>query len=87
MTATHHLDQEAPEIRVAHRPAGWLLPYLSPDVQDCTSNFHRQQDGREPCTAVAVWKVVELYDLHATVGFWCDTDLPAEHRPQMGGAA
>ena len=86
MTAAHHLDQEAPEIRVARRPAGWLLPYLSPDVQDCTTNHIPENEGQLPCAAVAVWKVVELYDMHATVSFWCESDLPVEHRPAADGA-
>lgn len=80
-TTTHRPDQDAPEIRVAHRLTGWLLPYLSPDTQDCTTNHIPENEGRPPCTAAAVWKVVELYDMHATVSFWCDTHLPAEHRP------
>jgi hypothetical protein len=27
-----------------------------------------------------VWKVVEDHGMHLSIGFWCDADLPAEHR-------
>ena len=62
-----------------HRPGGWVLPDYT-DLADCTTNFHRQQDGRPPCTDTAVWKVVEDHGMHLTIGFYCDTDLPAQHR-------
>jgi hypothetical protein len=68
---------EAPEIRVFHRPAGWTLPYLEPGPQPCTTNH--APDGTS-CTNTAVWKVVELHDLHATLSFWCNTHLPDKHR-------
>lgn len=79
-------DESGPVVRVFHRPAGWLLPYLSPDVQGCTANFHRAQDGRPPCTGPAVWKAVEEHESAdgfpmLSIGFYCDADLPAEHRP------
>ncbi|MEW2463094.1 hypothetical protein AB0872_20620 [Microbacterium sp. NPDC047426] len=70
----------SPEVRVHHRPGGWVLPDYS-DLADCTTNFHREQDGRPPCTDTAVWKVVEDHGLHLSIGFYCDADLPAEHRP------
>lgn len=66
-----------PEIRVFHQSAGWTLPYLEPGPQTCTTNH----TGQPPCTDTAVWKVGELHDLSATVSFWCDTHLPAQHRP------
>jgi hypothetical protein len=69
-----------PEVHVHHRPGGWTTPDFT-DLADCTTNFHRQQDGRPPCTDTAVWKVVEDHGLHLTIGFYCDADLPAEHRP------
>jgi hypothetical protein len=69
-----------PEIRVFHQPAGWTLPYLEPGPQTCTTNFVPENAGQPPCTTTAVWKVVELHDLSATVSFWCDTHLPAQHR-------
>ncbi|NUQ98058.1 MAG: hypothetical protein HOY79_16430 [Streptomyces sp.] len=68
-----------PAPRVFHRPAGWVLPDFT-DLADCTTNFHRAQDGRPPCTGTAVWKVVADHGLHLTIGFYCDADLPAEHR-------
>lgn len=73
-------DDEGPEVRVFHRADGWTLPSLSPDVQTCTSNHDRQQAGEPLCSATAVWKVVELHGLVTTIGFWCDDDMPAEHR-------
>jgi hypothetical protein len=79
MTTTAHTDD--PEIRVFHQPAGWTLPYLEPGPQTCTTNHTPDNEGQPPCTATAGWKVVELYDMHATVSFWCDTHLPAEHQP------
>lgn len=80
-----------PVVRVHHNPTGWVLPDFT-DLADCTSNFHRQQDGRPSCTDTAVWKVVEEHESAdgfpmLTIGFYCDTDLPAEHRAQAGVAA
>ena len=72
-------------VRVFHRPAGWTM--VDPGPEPCTTNFHREQDGRPPCTQVAVWKVVEEHDFGLSIGFYCDADLPAEHRPQHGEAA
>jgi hypothetical protein len=80
-------DTEAPEIRVFHHPAGWTLPALSPDVQDCTTNHIPDRAGQLPCTALAVWRVVENHGMHLTLSFWCDNDLPAEHRPAALPAA
>ena len=79
-----------PTVRVHHRDAGWVLPDYT-DLADCTTNFHRQQDGRPPCTDTAVWKVVEEHTSAdgypmLTIGFYCDVDLPAEHRSQAGAA-
>lgn len=67
-------------VRVLYRDTGWVLPDYT-DLAECTSNFHRQQDGRPPCTAPAVWKVVEQYPMHLTIGFWCADDMPAEFLP------
>jgi len=67
-----------PEVRVFHRADGWVMG--QPDPEACTSNQFRQQDGRQPCTDVAVWKVVEDHGMHLSIGFYCDADLPAEHR-------
>jgi hypothetical protein len=75
-----------PTVHVHHRPGGWVLPDYS-DLADCMTNYQREQDGRPPCTAPAVWKVVEDYGMHLTIGFYCDTDLPDQHRPQEGNAA
>ena len=79
MTTTTN-PNETPEIRVFHRPAGWTLPFLSPDAQDCTTNHIPENADRPPCTNTAVWKVVEDHGMHLTVGFWCDDDMPDEHR-------
>jgi hypothetical protein len=75
-----------PIIRVLRRESGWVLPDYT-DLADCTSNHHRAQEGREPCTGIAVWRVVEDHGMHLTISWWCDTDLPAVHRPQEGAAA
>lgn len=75
-----------PAVRVFHRPAGWVMRDFT-DLADCTSNFHRQPDGRPACTDIAVWKVVEDHGMHLTIGFYCDTDLPEQHKPQQGEAA
>lgn len=72
--------EAATEVRVLHRAGGWTLRG-GPGPEACTSNHHRAQDGRPACTAPAVWKVVEDHGMHLTVGFWCDADLPDEHRP------
>lgn len=78
MTATTH-DHDAP-VRVFHRPTGWTLPALSPNPQDCTTNYIPEHAGTPPCTATAVWKVVEQRGLALTLSFWCDNDLPAALR-------
>ncbi|MFF2383693.1 hypothetical protein [Streptomyces sp. NPDC058108] len=64
---------------------GWVLPDFT-DYADCTTNFHRQQDGRPACTATAVWKVVENHGMHLTIGFYCDADLPAKHKAKAEAA-
>lgn len=69
-----------PTVRVHHRAKGWVMPDFT-DLHQCTSNHFRQQEGRPACTEIAVWKVVEDHGMHLTIGFYCDTDLPAEHRP------
>ncbi|MET9909746.1 hypothetical protein ABZZ74_23575 [Streptomyces sp. NPDC006476] len=77
-------EDPGPVVRVFRRDTGWMRPDYT-DFADCTSNFHRQQDGRPQCTAAAVWKVVEEHESAdgfpmLSIGFYCDTDLPAEHR-------
>lgn len=69
-----------PGVRVFHRGDGWTLPSLSPDVQDCTSNHFRQQDGRPVCAETAVWKVVQHHQTGLSLSFYCDSDLLARHR-------
>lgn len=69
----------SPEVRVFHCEDGWTFPALSPDVQACTSNYVPEREGMPPCTATAVWKVVEMRGMGATISFWCDEDLPPEH--------
>jgi hypothetical protein len=68
-------------ITVQRKDSGWTLPFLSPDVQECTTNHIPDYDG-PACTDTAVWKVARVHPgLRASIGFWCDTHLPAEHRP------
>lgn len=79
-----------PTVRVFHRVDGWSMGEENPEP--CTTNFHRQQGGRPPCTATAVWKVVEEHVSAdgfpmLTIGFYCDADLPAVHKPERGEAA
>ncbi|MFM9652785.1 hypothetical protein ACKI1S_42630 [Streptomyces galilaeus] len=69
---------QAPEVRVFHRTVGWTIGQLTPEP--CTSNHFRQQDGRPACAKTAVWKVVEDHGMHLSIGFYCDDDLPDEHR-------
>lgn len=77
-------EPNIPAVQVFHRGTGWVMPDYT-DLEPCTTNFHREQDGRPPCTGIAVWKVVEHgtsvdgYPM-LTIGFYCDADLPAEHR-------
>jgi hypothetical protein len=78
-------DDPVLEVRVRHSAKGWVLPDFT-DLHQCTTNHQRQQDGRPPCTAAAVWKVVEDHGMHLTIGFYCDADLPAEHRRLMPAA-
>lgn len=72
------------DTHVHHNPNGWTLPDYS-DLADCTTNHFRQQDGRPLCTDTPVWKVVREHQSAdgfpmLTIGFYCDTDLPTEHR-------
>lgn len=69
-----------PTVRVRHDARGWVMPDFS-DLHQCTSNHHRQQGDRPACTDIAAWRVVEDHGMHLTLSFWCDADLPAEHRP------
>lgn len=66
---------DSPEVRVFHRPGGWTM--AGPGPEACTTNFHRQQDGRPACTDTAVWKVVEDHGMHLSIGFYCDAHQPA----------
>ncbi|MFD9070562.1 hypothetical protein [Streptomyces lasiicapitis] len=74
---------DAGPTRIFRCTDGWTMnPELG--VEACTTNFHREQDGRPACTAPAVWKVVEEHVSAdgfpmLTIGFYCDADLPAEH--------
>ncbi|MGW6261360.1 hypothetical protein [Streptomyces sp. NPDC055085] len=70
--------EDAPIVRVFHRADGWTMS--QPTAEECTSNFVREQDGRPACTHTAVWKVVQERDSGLTIGFYCDADLPEEHR-------
>ncbi|WP_435279129.1 hypothetical protein [Streptomyces sp. 1222.5] len=79
-------DDAEPTVRVFHSADGWALPDYT-DLADCTTNFHRAQDGRPACTETAVWKVVEQRGLNLTIAWYCDGDLPAEHRPLATPAA
>lgn len=72
-------DDACPEVRVLHGADGWTVPY-EPDTQTCTINHVPEDEGRKSCAATAVWKVVEQRDFGLTLSFWCDADLPAEHR-------
>lgn len=72
-------------VRVFHRTAGWTM--TDPGPEPCTSNFHREQDGRPACTGTSVWKVVEERESAngfpmLSIGFYCDADLPDEHKPR-----
>ncbi|MEY9995829.1 hypothetical protein ABIE67_007861 [Streptomyces sp. V4I8] len=73
------MPRRKPTVRVHHSARGWVLPDFT-DLHDCTTNYHREQDGQMPCTEVAVWKVVEDHGMHLSIGFYCDPDLPAKHR-------
>ncbi|MGW2048630.1 hypothetical protein ACWCPF_26115 [Streptomyces sp. NPDC001858] len=82
-------EDPGPTARVFRREAGWTLsPALPPSQtpEPCTSNHFRQQDGRPACTAIAAWKVVEDHGMHLSIGFYCDADLPDEHKPQEATA-
>ncbi|MEU1071870.1 MULTISPECIES: hypothetical protein [unclassified Streptomyces] len=71
------------DVHVFHCPDGWLAPDYS-DWADCTTNYRREQAGQPACTSTAVWKVVEHHGLCVTIGFYCDADLPEEHRVAAG---
>lgn len=75
-----------PGPRVFHRADGWTIG-SDPDAQACTINHVPEGHGQRACTATAIWKVVERHDSGLTIGFYCDTDLPAEHRAKAGVAA
>ncbi|MFE9850276.1 hypothetical protein ACFYPN_15900 [Streptomyces sp. NPDC005576] len=77
------MNRTKPKIRVDHHSDGWLLPDYS-DYAECTTNFHRTQDGRPPCADTAVWKVFEDHGMHQTFRWYCDTDLPAQYRQLAG---
>lgn len=64
-------------VRVARREPGWLLRDAT-DFEPCTTNF---LEGRPACIQPAVWQVVEDHGMHLAIGYWCDGDLPEQHRP------
>ena len=72
-------EDPGPIIRTFRRDTGWIMTGSEPE--ECTSNHHREQDGRPPCTDPAVWRVVEDCGMHLNIAFYCDADLPDEHRP------
>ncbi|MCX4863493.1 MULTISPECIES: hypothetical protein [unclassified Streptomyces] len=74
-----------PVVRVFCCDAGWVMTGSEPEA--CTTNFHREQDGRPACTDIAAWKVVEDHGMHLSIGFYCDADLPAQYRPREGSVA
>lgn len=78
------LETEAgPQVHVFRQAHGWR--FSDPEVPEaCTSNYHREQAGGPPCTDTAVWKVVEHFDHGLSIGFYCDSDLPTEHRTAEG---
>ncbi|MEU3836113.1 hypothetical protein [Streptomyces microflavus] len=65
----------APGRRTFHRARGWTLTEPGA-AEHCTSNHDRELAGVPACPNLAVWKVVELHDVGATISFWCDEDLP-----------
>ena len=69
----------SPDVSVYRRAEGWTLSG-SQIAEACISDYRRQQEGRPPCTDTAVWKVVQRGDMHLSIGFYCDADLPDEHR-------
>lgn len=80
------MSRRKPVVRVHHRATGWVLPDYT-DRAACTINHVPEAEGRRACTATAVWKVVADHGMHLTIGFYCDTDLPAEHRAKAGVTA
>lgn len=78
MNSTTAIEQDD-GVKVFHRVDGWTVPY-EPGTQTCTINHVPESEGRRACTAKAVWKVVEQRGFGLTISFWCDDDLPAEHR-------
>lgn len=68
-------------VRICRDDLGWVMRDYT-DLEQCTSNHFRAEDGRPACTAKAVWRVVEDHGMHLTLSFWCDADLPEEYKPQ-----
>lgn len=71
----------ATEDRVFYNADGWTLPH-EPGVQPCVINRVPEDEGRQECTATAVWKVVEFHDhpTFLTIGIWCPDHVPAKDR-------
>jgi hypothetical protein len=74
-----------PEVRVRHRAGGWALPDYS-DLADCGTKYDRANEGRPLCTGTATWRIFTDSGTVQTFAFYCDNDLPAQHRPQERGA-
>lgn len=73
------MTRRKPIVRIGHRPSGWVMTGSEPEA--CTSSYQRARDGQPPCTGVAAWKVVHDYGMRLDIGFYCDGDLPEQHRP------
>ncbi|WP_269857958.1 hypothetical protein [Streptomyces sp. RPT161] len=51
-------DEAGPEVRVFHRADGWVFSF-EPGKQPCTINRVPESEGRQSCSATAVWKLVQ----------------------------
>jgi hypothetical protein len=69
-------------ITVTHNPHGWRVKTSSggfPGFEICNSIF---DTGPPRCPNPILWKVQTFHRHTIYAAYWCDTHLPAEHRPK-----
>lgn len=82
-TETYVWHENRRTITVTHAENGWQAIGMD-RLEPCRTALARRLAGREPCQAVAEWKVQEgprNRRQFGTVTFYCSDDLPADRVP------
>ena len=81
------MSRSQPRITVEYRADGWPQTeggrLTTTGTKLCCSQLKRRIAQRPPCHAATVWRVTTKTpgrESYASVGYYCDEDLPFEHR-------